>query len=316
MANEPQPLYADLLPVPTDPAKAEMRLTLLHVLESEGEILPSANSPRGKLWHLVNSPDSSVEECAEVIQLDSALASRIFRVANSSAYGVGAETIIDAVQLLGLKFVREQVFNAGIFKQYSGWELPPQWDLFWLRNILVARLCERISGLYSRTNGSEYLAGLIHDMGWLFLASHMPEQYGLLFSSGMPVAEAEREILPFGHAEISAAMAARSKLPARAVDAILYHHDPIRIRTGAKVISDKSAYFLCLILNISDRLADNCGLDMFEPASQTIEEVQASEEVKWLANFGALPDLRAATEEELQKSKEIFDIFFSNRAFK
>lgn len=313
---ESQPLFTDLLPVPADPEKAAMREKLLRVLESEGEILPSANSPRGKLWHLVNSPDSSVEECAEVIQLDSALASRIFRVANSSAYGVGANTIVEAVQRLGLKFVREQVFNAGIFKQYSGWVLPVQWDLFWLRNILVARLCERIAGQYSRTNGSEYLAGLIHDMGWLFLATYLPEEYAVLFSGVKPVAEAEEEILPFGHARIAAAIAARSRLPDRAVDAILYHHDTSQILTGGKVMSDKSAFFLCTILNVCDGLADNCGLDMFVPVSQTIEEIQESRDVKLLQKLGAPLDLRTVTEEELQKSKEIFDIFFSNRAFK
>ena len=55
---ETLPAFADLLPALEDTAKLEMRERLLEVLRSEGEILPSANSPRGKLWHLVNSPDA------------------------------------------------------------------------------------------------------------------------------------------------------------------------------------------------------------------------------------------------------------------
>jgi HD-like signal output (HDOD) protein len=312
----PQPLFEDLLPVPSDPAKVEGRNKLVEVLNSEGEILPSANSPRGKLWHLVNSPESSIDEVAEVIQLDSTLASRILRVANSSAYGIGAATIPEAILALGLKVVREQVFNEGVFKQYSGWVLPVEWDLFWLRNIFVARLCERIAGRYSTTNGSEYLSGLIHDMGWLFLAAYQPEEYVRLFTVGKPVIEAEKEILAFGHAEISAAIAARSLLPDLAMDAIRHHHEPELIRSGERAKSDKAAYFLGMILQICDGVADNCGMDMFSPVSRTIEEIQASPEVAWLMTFGAPIESRTAAEEELQKSKDIFEIFFSNRQFK
>jgi HD-like signal output (HDOD) protein len=309
------PLFEDLLPIQSDPVKAATREKLIEVLNSDGEILPSANSPRGKLWQLVNSPESSIEECAEVIKLDSALSSRIFRVANSSAYGIGATNITEAILALGLKFVREQVFNAGVFKQYSGWILPVEWDLFWLRNIFVARLCERIAGRYSITNGSEYLAGLIHDMGWLFIASYLPEDYMRVFTSEKPIGEAEKEFLPFGHAEISAAIAARALLPMRAVDAIRYHHDPEKIRTGAPVHSDKTSYFLAVILNICDGVADNCGMAMFGPVGLPIEELQQSPEMAWLSNFGVPHDLRTAAEEELQKAKEIFEIFFTNRQF-
>ena len=97
------------------------------------------------------------------------------RVANSGAYAAGEDNVTQAIQHLGMKFVREQVFNTGVFKQYSGWELPPEWDQFWLRNIFVANLCEKISSVCGPTNGSEYLAGLLHDVGWLFLATNFPK---------------------------------------------------------------------------------------------------------------------------------------------
>src|ERR1700677_76507 len=212
-----QTSYEELLPGSDDPAKAAIRDKVISVLKSQGEILPAANSPRGKLWHLVNSPESSIEECAEVIQLDSALAARIFHVANSAAYGVKADNINGALHRLGLKFVRQQVFNAGVFTQYSGWTLPEEWDMFWLRSIFIARCCERLASAYFTPNGAEYLSGLIHDIGWLFLATYCPDEFAAIFSSGKPIAEAEAEILPFGHAAIAAALAARSMLPARAI---------------------------------------------------------------------------------------------------
>jgi HD-like signal output (HDOD) protein len=310
------PSFEDLLPVQSDPGKEAIREKLLKVLNSKGEILPSANSPRGKLWHLVNSPESSLTECAEVIQLDTALASRIFRVANSGAYATNADNISDAVLHLGLKFVREQVFNAGVFKEYSGWVLPVAWDLFWLRNIFVARLCDRMTGTYESTNGSEYLAALIHDIGWLFLATYLPDEYLRIFSCGKPVAEAEQGILPFTHAEVSAAIAARSLLPARAVNAILYQHHPLV--TAAEGVARElrpNANLLSVVMNVCDKVADICHMDMFVKSDLTMEQLAESPEVLWLNRYGPAPDFYLLAEEELAKSKEIFEVYFSNRKF-
>jgi HD-like signal output (HDOD) protein len=311
------PRFDQLLPHRTDPKKEAMRGTLITVLNSKAEILPSANSPRGKLWHLVNTPNSSLTDCAEVIQLDSALAARIFRVANSGAYGGGGQSdnIADAVVRLGLKFVREQVFNAGVFKQFSGWVLPPEWDAFWLRNIFVARLCERISAVYGPTNGSEYLAGLLHDMGWLFVASYFPNEFTQIFTSGLPVTEAEKELLPFGHAQISAAIAARSLLPERAVNAIVMHHFPMIIDAGKAAAPESNPYFLGVVLHLCDGMADACQMDMFGQTEETFEKLQESVTAQWLNQFRPAPDLKLVAEEELAKSQQIFEAYFSNRKF-
>ena len=309
------PRFEDLLPTHADPRKAAIRDELVNILNFQGEIVPSANSPRGKLWHLVNSPRSTLSDCAEVIQTDAALAARIFRVANSGAYGVGAENITQAILHLGLKFVREQVFNAGVFKQYSHWELPPEWDQFWLRNIFVARLCEKIASVCGPTNGSEYLAGLIHDIGWLFLATNFPREFSSIFAGEKPVDEAEHEVLPFGHAEISAAIAARSLMPPRTVGAIRDHHHPMIPTPEAKVAAGGEPDTLGFILKISDDIADSCGITMFGQAGGSIEQIQTGPEMLWLKKQGKAPGLALIAEEELAKSKEIFAVYFSNRAF-
>jgi HD-like signal output (HDOD) protein len=307
------PPFEGLLPELVDPAKAALRDTLLQVLTSKGEILPSANSPRGKLWHLVNTPETSIGECEEVIKLDTALCSRILRVANSGLYGAGTEDISNALLKLGLKFVREQVFNVSVFKQYSGWTLPREWDLFWLRNIFVARSCERLAALYGPTSGSEYLAGLIHDIGWLVLATYVPDEFNQLFAGGKPVAQAEKELLPFGHAEIAAAIAARSMLAPRAVDAILHHHHPVV--PAVDISPGESPQFLAVILHICDGMADCCNMDMFGHSDLGLEEIEQGSEVSWLRHYGPAPDLFALAEEELQKSQQIFEAYFSNRNF-
>ena len=214
---------------------------------------------------------------------------------------------------LGFRFVREQVFNASVFQQHAAWTLPPEWDQYWLRSIFTARLAERISGTYGSVTGTEYLAGLIHDMGWLFLATTFPDEFTQLGDTGLPLDEAERDIQPYSHAEIAAAIAARSLLPARIIDAILRHHRPLVNDDGTPVAPDKKANVTAVVLNVCDGVADVCGFDMFGRPRQTLEELQKGEQMQWLAHFGKPLDLYTIAEAELSRSKEIFDAYFVNK---
>jgi HD-like signal output (HDOD) protein len=303
--------YEDLLPNSTDPEKARIRSKLVSLLNSQGEIVPAAKSPLGKLWGLVNSNDSSLDECEEVIQLDPALTSRIFRVANSAAYAANATNVSDAIRYIGFKRVRELVFNAGVFSQFSSVRVPPEWEVFWLRNIFTARLSEQIAALYFQTDGSEYLAGLIHDIGWLLLVTYFPEEFARIVASEKSISEAEREVLPFSHANIAAAIAARSTLPLRAVDAIAYHHKQLVTTTPTTVAPNQNPLFLAVILSVCDKIADASQLDLFGKSTLTMAEVQTSPEVAWLNQHGKTPDVEAIAAEELVKAQEIYNVFFS-----
>jgi HD-like signal output (HDOD) protein len=306
--------FEDLLPNSTDPSKSRLRGKLLNLLNSQGEIIPAASSPLGKLWRLVNSPDSSLDECEDVAMLDAALTSRIFRVANSAAYAAKATNISEAIRYIGFKRLRELVFNAGVLTQFSGLAVPPEWDVFWLRNIFIARLSEAIASTYFPTDGTEYLAGLIHDVGWLFLNSHFPDEFQRIMASEKSIAEAEKEVLPFSHANIAAAIAARSMLPLRAIDAIAYHHKQMLMTTSTVVAPNQNPLFLGIILSVCDKIADGCQLDFLGRPTATMEEIKESPELTWLRNYGKPIDLEALAVEELVKAQEIYTVFFTETA--
>jgi HD-like signal output (HDOD) protein len=303
--------FEDLLPNSTDPSKSRLRAKLLNLLNSQGEIIPAASSPLGKLWRLVNSANSSLDECEEVAMLDAALTSRIFRVANSAAYAAKATNISEAIRYIGFKRLRELVFNAGVLTQFSGLAVPPEWDVFWLRNIFIARLSEAIASTYFATDGTEYLAGLIHDVGWLFLSSHFPDEFQRIMTSEKPTAEAEKEVLPFSHANIAAAIAARSMLPLRAIDAIAYHHKQMLMTTSTLVAPNQNPLFLGIILSVCDKIADGCQLDFLGRSTATMEEIKESPEFIWLRNYGKPIDLEALAVEELVKAQEIYTVYFT-----
>lgn len=304
--------FEDLLPNSTDPMKSRLRGKLVALLNTQGEIVPAAKTPLGKLWRLVNSDRSSLDEVEEVVQLDAALTSRIFRVANSAAYAAKATNVSEAIRFIGFKRVRELVFNAGVLTQFSGLKVPAGWDIFWLRNIFIARMSERISGVFFPTDGSEYLAGLIHDVGWLLLATHFPDEFNRILASEKPINDAEKDVLPFSHANMAAAMAARSAMPLRAIDAIAYHHKQMLMNTSTLISPSQNPLFLGIILNVCDKIADASQLDMFGKSTMTMDEARETPELVFLTNHGKHIDFEAIAVEELVKSQEIYMVYFSD----
>jgi len=302
--------FDSLLPHPgPDPARIALREKLISVLDSQGEILPAPDSPLQRLWSLVNSEYATIDQCVDLIELDPALATRVFRFANSAVSGGHASTIAQALLHIGFIRLREVVFNAGIFEQLSRLNLPPRWDQFWTRNLFVARLTERLAAAYFTPDGSEYLAGLLHDTGWLFLYNFFPEQFDLIANGNRPFLETEKKVLPFTHGQISAAIGARSFLPLRVVNAVTHHSAPLPAEIEAGSSPLKSPRFLAVLIHLADRLADDIGLGLFNQHQLSPTELRP--EARWLKQFGPLPDLAALAAKELPPTLELASIFFA-----
>ena len=291
---------------PTAASHAAFRIRLVEILKSQEDILPPAQSSLGRLYQLFQAPDSSVEDCVEIIKLDPAMTARIFRLANSVAYRGKATTISEAMIHLGFAQVRQIAFSAGFFKKFAELKLPPGMEQFWLRNIFVARLTERICAQFQLFGGMEYLSGLLHDTGWLLLAAHFPTELEQIAASDKPSPASEKEILSFSHAEIAAAICATSLLPLRVTNAVVNHHAPLALLVGGIPPSHNSDVFLGVVLNVCDKIADSCQLEIpWQKSGLTLDGVKESPEAKWLTQFGKVIKYEAMIEEELPKAQEI-----------
>ena len=163
-------------------------------------------------------------------------------------------------------------------------------------------------------DGSEYLAGLIHDIGWLFLATHFADEFALIITSEKPVIEAEKDVLPFSHANIAAAIAARSAMPLKAVDGIAYHHKQMLMTQSTLVAPNQNPLFLGIILAVCDRIADGCQLDLFGKTAPSPEELAGEPRDRLAQELRQEARPRDPRAEELVKSEEIFTAFFSEPA--
>ena len=76
--------------------------------------LPPLPAIVSRLIQVVNSPDSSAEDAAKLIEQDPALTSKMIRLANSAFYGIprSISSVASAVVILGFNTIRSLALSA------------------------------------------------------------------------------------------------------------------------------------------------------------------------------------------------------------
>jgi len=176
-----------------------------------------------------------------IIEADPPVAAQLLHVANSSYFSprVPIQRTLAAVRGLGLDIVRALVLERGIIAQFDPARLPRAFDgaALWSHSFKVAALARAIAeadGMPTVERDAAFTAGLLHDLGWLILAANRPQAYQACADAANPDltiperAELERRHAGATHAEFGAYLLGLWGLPDRIVEAVAYHHDPLR----------------------------------------------------------------------------------------
>ncbi|MCL6503659.1 MAG: HDOD domain-containing protein [Pirellulales bacterium] len=198
--------------------------------------LPSRPDLFGELVRELESEDASIQRIGELIGRDVAMTAKLLQIVNSSFFGLPrrVESPAQAACFLGLNILRPVVLSSGIFSRLST-PLPAGYTIEMLteHSLAVSRLAERMArSLTSERQlaNDALMAGMVHDVGQLVLASGVPEGFeealGEARREGVPLHVAERQVLGTDHAAVGAYLLALWGLPASVVEAAAYHHDP------------------------------------------------------------------------------------------
>jgi putative nucleotidyltransferase with HDIG domain len=180
-----------------------------------------------KFLEVLENPRLSLEDIATIVSKDQMLTARLLKTVNSPFFGFiyRVATIRQALLLLGLNTAKALLLGVSLFRHVRGMEG------LWAHSVGTAILAEMVARRHGLIEQGElFVAGLLHDIGKVFLSVKFPQEYrrALLLAreKGALIVDAEREVFDATHAEIAGWALERWYLPSQLIEAIKYHHEP------------------------------------------------------------------------------------------
>ncbi len=207
----------------------------LEQIASRTDSLPSLPDLYCRLMEEIRSSECSIRRVGEIIETDPGISAKLLQLVSSAFFGLPRKVSrpSEAVMLLGLDTVKSLALTLGLFSKFhvSTLSFIPVTAIYEhsMRVGLLARKIARAEGA-DRTMGDEaFMAGLLHDVGKLLLAHHIPDVYKEVFElfslERMPFFEAERAKLGATHGEVGAYLLGLWGLPDTVVEGVAFHHN-------------------------------------------------------------------------------------------
>jgi len=200
------------------------------------------------LWNLLKmfeNPNTSLNEIGAFIAQDPVLTLKILKVVNSPIYGFPGRisSITQALLLLGLNVARGLLLGVSVLEIMQR-SIVGLWEHS-VGCAIIARIIARKKGLKDPEEVS--VAGLLHDMGKVFISLKFPDLYSQVIAEAnaraILVADAEKELFGVTHAEVAGWVGKKWNFPRSLVEQMTYHHSPdlskhYRVHTAIVHFSD------------------------------------------------------------------------------
>lgn len=216
-------------------------------IEQVYELPPMPEMAR-RVLQLRNNPDASIVELAAIVEFDPSLAAQVVRYAASPFYAYRGKinSIHDAItRVLGFDMVMNMALGLATGKSFQNpCEGPLGLQAFWRHAVytatLVQTLAKRMPPKSRPQPGMVYLAGLLHNFGFLLLGHLFPPEFKLLNKlvaahPESPVTALEKcvlgmgqaqNLLEMGHAQIGAWLMQSWQMPEEIIVTLREHHNP------------------------------------------------------------------------------------------
>jgi len=203
---------------------------------SQIETLPSMPSIYTEIIAEMQSPDPSIKKVGEMIANDLSMTAKILQVVNSVFFGLSRKISSpqQAVMLLGMDTIKALVLSVKIFSEFSRKTF--SWfniDELFNHSMSVSTYAKTIienENLDQDLVNNSVMAGLLHDLGKLILATNFQQPYQKVLTeargSDRNLWELEYEAFGTSHAEIGAYLMGLWKIENPIIEAIALHHCP------------------------------------------------------------------------------------------
>lgn len=201
--------------------------------------LPAMPGLAAELIRIRNNPYAHASELAAIIEQDPSLAAQLLRYATSPLYAYQGklESVEQAiVRVLGMDFVLDIAFGLALGKAFNNpKDGPLGLNSFWKHSVYCAALTQALCNAIEFTRrppaGMGYLAGLLHNFGFLLLGHLFPTQFVRLNklveeNPDRDILELEREAVGVTHTEMGVWLMDAWDMPREIINAVSGHHDP------------------------------------------------------------------------------------------
>jgi len=175
--------------------------------------------------------DVDVNEVVRLVSYDNTIAAQCLRVAGSPLFGLAQppKSIAAAVVVLGLRRIESILLTCCMGQAFPSRKSGIDPTTFWKHSLGCAMVCRKFGEKLPRTDKEKaYIAGLLHDIGFLVNALIVPTEFAaaaaLAAREQIPLHRAEIQALGFTHCETGYVLAEQWALAPEIAHVIAHHH--------------------------------------------------------------------------------------------
>lgn len=200
--------------------------------------LPAMPTMAQQLLKLNANPYGGASDLASIVEQDPSLSAQLIRYARSPLYGYAGkiESIQDAIsRVLGYDMVMDMAMGVAVGKMFRNPKdgklgLHEHWRQATYNAVLCQKLCKVVKGPERARPGIAYLAGLLHNFGFLLLGHLFPQDFAMLNKAATrypdtSVTELEHTMIGVTHMELGVWLMEAWQMPEEIVTAIREHHN-------------------------------------------------------------------------------------------
>lgn len=267
--------------------------------------LPSSPKIFLALTQAMADEDTGAPEVAEIVERDMAMSAKLLQIVNSAYFGLPrtVSSVRDAVVFLGMGMIRSLVLSEEAFRSFKSnpafttRQLEDEHEHAMLTATAARALCAD-----SKLAEQAFLAGMLHDIGTMIIATQCPRD---LFRLRMAqkaendddrTGGVEREVLGTTHAQLGAYLLGTWGVPLRVTEAVAFHHDPGCV--------DHTEFDVITAVHVADALVSELSSrnsPIGEPSGLDTAYLER------LGLTGQIDEWRATTEKTIAEAKEKSD---------
>ena len=195
--------------------------------------LPSPKGVALSIIRLLQRDDFRINDLAQLVQSDPAIAGRLLYFANAAAFGRSRPIVSlqRAIVALGSFRVRDLVIGLSVMHSHkSGLCTAFDYETFWGHSLATGIACQELAPFAQIASEELFTIGLLSRVGELALASIYPEEYSTIIITAreqrLELAPLEQEQFAMDHHQLAATLLNEWGLPDVLIQAAFYYETP------------------------------------------------------------------------------------------